>query len=120
MESVWSMVGLSSSCFVSTLTGGGVVLVSRFPYLEYMIPPRKPARRTRGAERMPVAICGKTVPGQAPVSAIPQPKRTPPMILPSYLENRSRDFGVIGFAAEKLRRFARMIRSLSCSLVQGL
>jgi hypothetical protein len=42
------------------------------------------------------------------------------MILPSYLENRFREFGVIGFAAEKLRRFARRITILSCSLVQDL
>ena len=113
MESVWSIVGLSSVCFVSTLTGGGVGLLSCFPYLEYMIPPMRPPRRTRGAEWMPVAICGKTVPGHAPVSAIPPPRRVPPIRFPSYLENQFREFGVPGFAADKLRRFARRITMLS-------
>ena len=51
---------------------------------EYNTPPSTPPRRTKGAEGTCSASCGRMVPGQAPVRAMPMPSRRPPMMLASY------------------------------------
>lgn len=54
------------------------------------MPPRSAPTKTKYPDLTPVATWTKTVPGQAPVSAMPMPSIAPPMMFPSYPLNRPR------------------------------
>lgn len=57
---------------------------TQYPNRDHKMPPRIPPASTGTPEDIPEATCTSTVPGQAPVSAIPQPRINPPMMFPSY------------------------------------
>ena len=57
---------------------------AQYPNRDHKMPPKIPPASTGSPEDIPEATCTSTVPGQAPVSAIPQPRSNPPMMFPSY------------------------------------
>lgn len=97
---------LPSLSFWGVVKGDVGAYFAQCPNRDHKRPPRIPPMSTEIPEDMPEATCTKTVPGHAPVSAIPQPNISPPITFPSYLCRRFKSEGSRGLDGAKFACFA--------------
>jgi len=98
--------------FETVLPGAGVVHFAQYPNRDHKTPPRTEPARTLRPDGTPVAIWMSTVPGHAPVHAIPIPRSAPPITFPSYRWNRFRFEGLRVLPGEMFVRLAMSMSNL--------